>query len=48
MKELLEKLEKAKLELSKAYEMHDWDGILDLSMDVYAIQREIEERRVTI
>lgn len=45
MKELLEKLEKAKVELEKAYKMDDWDGILDLSMDVYAIQREIEERR---
>lgn len=42
MKELLEKLEKAKKELEKAYRMDDWDYILSCSMDVYEIRREIE------
>lgn len=42
MKELLEKLEKAKMELEKAYRMDDWDYILSCSMDVYEIRREIE------
>lgn len=42
MKELQEKLEKAKLALEKAYQMDDWDYILSCSMDVYQLRREIE------
>lgn len=42
MDELYERLEKAVKELAKAYEMHDWDYIVNCSMDVYAIRREIE------
>ena len=45
MRELREKLEKAKMELRKAYEMDDWDGILSLSMDVYEYQRAIEQAK---
>lgn len=42
MKELLERLEKAKKELAKFYEMHDWDGIETWSLEVYTLQREVE------
>ena len=42
MKELYEKLEKAKKELEKAYRMDDWDYILSCSMDVHDIQRQID------
>lgn len=43
MIELQEKLEQAKRQLAKAMEAEDWDGILNLSMDVYDYQRELEE-----
>ena len=43
LEQLMERLEKAKIELDKAYQMADWDWILSCSMDVYCIQREIEK-----
>lgn len=42
IQELQAKLEKAKQELDKAYASGDWDFILDCSLDVYAIRRELE------